>query len=48
MKGTIDEVVAEAGGQRDSRESDSGESEEAQDAGESEDAQDTGESEDES
>ncbi|HEV7175849.1 MAG TPA: hypothetical protein VGN29_10175, partial [Solirubrobacteraceae bacterium] len=48
MKGTIDEVVAEAGGQPDSHESDSGESKEAQDTGESEDAQDTSDSEDES
>jgi F-type H+-transporting ATPase subunit beta len=48
MKGTIDEVVAEAGGQSDSRESDSGESEQAQDTGDSEEAQDTGDSEDES
>ena len=48
MKGTIDEVVAEAGGQSDSRESDSGESEEAQDTGDSEEAQDSGDAEDES
>jgi F-type H+-transporting ATPase subunit beta len=44
MKGTIDEVVAEAGGQPDSGKEDSGES----DSGEPEEARDTGDSEDES